>query len=72
MGEPRDDHTLRSESERDKHVISLTRGIQNMTRINLSIKQNDEHREQTGGWQGESIEGRMEWELGLADTKGYI
>ena len=37
-----------------------------MTQINLSIKQNDEHREQTGGWQGESIEGRMEWEVGIS------
>ena len=53
--------------EKDKyHMIPLICGIQNMTQINLSIKQNDEHREQTGGWQGESIEGRMEWEVGIS------
>ena len=41
-----------SQKEKDKyHMIPLICGIQNMTQINLSIKQNDEHREQIGGCQ---------------------
>ena len=55
MDGPRDYHTKRSKSERDKyHMILLTCGIQNMTQKNISMKQNQthRHREQTCGCQG--------------------
>ena len=37
-----------------------------MTQMNLSMKQNHRHREQTGGCQGEGIGGGMEWEVGVS------
>ena len=43
-----------SQAEKDKyHVIPLICGIQNMTQMNLSMKQKQNHRrrEQTGGCQ---------------------
>ena len=55
MDGPRDYHTKRSKSERDKyHMILLTCGIQNMTQKNISMTQNQthRHREQTCGCQG--------------------
>ena len=44
-----------SQTEKDKyHMISLICGIKNMTQMNLSMKQkqNHGHRAQTGGCQG--------------------
>ena len=58
-----------SQKEKDKyHMISLICGIQNMTQINLSMKQKrtHRHREQTcscGGWGG------LEWEFGVSRCK---
>ena len=42
-----------------------------MTQLNLSIKQkqNHRHREQTGGFWGEGLEGRMEWQVGVSRCK---
>ena len=50
MNGPSDWHTKRSKSEKYKyHMISLICGIQNMTQMNLSVKQKQthRHREQT-------------------------
>ena len=50
-----------SQKQKDKyHMISIIRGIQNMTQINLSTKQKQthEHREQTCGCQGGGDWGR--------------
>ena len=39
MDRPRDDHTKGSQKEKDKyHMILLTCGIENMTRMNLFMK----------------------------------
>ena len=50
-----------SQKEKDiYHMISLMCGIENMTQMNLSMKQkqNHGHREQTGGCQGGGEGGR--------------
>ena len=51
-----------SQKEKDKyHVMLLTCGISNMTQVNLTMKQkqNHGHREQTGGCQGREGWGGM-------------
>ena len=49
------------QKKKDKyHMISLICGIQNMTQMNLTMKQKQNHRhgEQTGGCQGGGVWGR--------------
>ena len=65
-----------SQKEKDKyHMISIIRGIQNMTQINLSTKQKQTHRrrEQICGCQGGGGEGEG-WtgSWGLVDANYYI
>ena len=53
-----------SQKEKDKyHMIPLICGILNMTQMNLSMKQkqNHKHREQTGGYQGGGRDGVGGW-----------
>ena len=46
-----------SQKEKDKcYMISLICGIENMTQLNLSIKQKQAHRDQTCGCQGAEME----------------
>lgn len=66
MDSSREYHTRWIKSERDKHhMIPLTRGISNMTEMNLSVnqKQRNGHREQAGVCQGEGVRRGMEREL---------
>ena len=45
--------TISEVNEKDKyHPTSLVCGIQNMTQMNLSMKQKHRQREETGGCQG--------------------
>ena len=74
MDGPRDYHTKRSKSEKDKyHMISLICGIYyySMTQMNLSMKQKQTHRHrgQTCGCQGGGEWGRMGWEFGISRCK---
>ena len=62
----RDCHTNCSQSEREKQIPYDTTYMWNPKYdTNKSIKQNHEHREQTGGCQGERSEGRTGWEAGV-------
>ena len=42
-----------------------------MTQMNLSMKQNQGHREQTDGCQGGGVGGGMEWEFGVSRCSIY-
>ena len=65
-----------SQKEKDKyHMISLIRGIYNMTQMNLSVKQKQtrRHREQTYGRQGGGgVREGCTGSLGLVDANYYI
>ena len=52
MDGPMDDHSKWSESDKDKYKISLKRGIEDMTQMNICMKQKHTHghREQTCGF----------------------
>ena len=65
MDETRDDHTKQSKSEGDKYHISLTCGSQNMTQMNIFMKQKPTHREQTSSCQ----RGGKDWEFGINRCK---
>ena len=52
MDGPRDDHTQRSKSDRERQMPSLVCGFKHMTQMNLPTKQKQTHREQTHGCQG--------------------
>ena len=64
-----------NESERERHTIPVIFRIENMTQMNLSVKQKQthRHREQTWGCQGGGETGEG-WtgSLGLADANYYI
>ena len=65
------DHPKRSESDRETQtpMTSLTRGIYNMTQMNLALnKETRGHREQTVVASGEG-RGEMEWKAGLRRWK---
>ena len=71
MDGPRDYHTKRSKSERDKyHMILLTCGIQNMTQKNISMKQNQthRHREHTVVASGKRLVNRQSGRLRFKDA----
>ena len=75
MDATRDYCTKCSKSEKKKgkhHMISLICRILHMTQMNISMKQNQGHREQTTGCQGEGYERVGIRNLGLADTNWYI
>ena len=58
-------------SDKDRYMISLMCGIQNMAQMNLSTKQKQtpRHREQSCGCQEGGAEGRMKWEFGVSGCK---
>ena len=59
-----------NQKEKDKyHMISFICGIQNMTQMNLSMKekQSHRHREQTCGCQGEGV--GMDWKFEVSRCK---
>ena len=63
-----------SQKEKDEyHMISLIYGVQNMTRMNLSTKQKQTHRQRTDLWlpRRGAGEGQIE-SLELADANYYI
>ena len=67
------DHPKRSESDRETQtpMTSLTRGIYNMTQMNLALnKETRGHREQTVVASGEG-RGEMEWKAGLRRWKPW-
>ena len=58
----------KTKTEKDKyHMIPLICGIQNMTQVNLSMKQTHRHREQICGHQ-QCVEG-LEWKSGISKCK---
>ena len=77
MDATRDYHTKCSKSEKKKkkgkhHIISLICRILYMTKMNVSMKQNQGHKEQTTGCQGKG-DGRVGIRnLRLVDTNWYI
>ena len=74
MDSPREYHTKWNKSERDEHhLISLTRGISNMTQMSLSVnqKQRNGHREQAGVCRGKELGEGWSGSLGLADVRYY-
>jgi len=66
---PRDYHT--KWSQKDKYfMISFVCGLEHMTQVNLSMKQNQIHRhiQKTGDYQGGRMEMRWSGTLGWADA----
>ena len=76
MDTTRYSHTKRSNSEKKTYrMISLICGIQNTTKMNLSMKQKQtqRHREQTCGCQeGGEVEERGVGIMALVDANYYI
>ena len=59
--------TLNEARQRKTDMIPLIWGISNMTQMNRPMKQNQGHREQTGGSKGSGVGKGWMWSLGLGD-----
>ena len=69
MDGPRDEHTKRTKTEKDKYDMTLIiSGIQNMAQMNISMKLTQSHRENRRGCRGWGYGKRRISSLGLADA----
>ena len=59
--------TLNEARQRKTDMIPLIWGISNMTQMNRPMKQNQGHREQTGGSKGSGVGKGWMWSLRLGD-----